>query len=325
MISGNDIEHLDSLYILKEVNGSVVIHNNIILNSCDGLNNITSIGQDFIIRSNYNLINIDQFNKLQNIGANFDISDNYVLLSIRGFENLQHVGETLSIRFNSSLVELGEFKGLQFCSEIDLSILYNLTLIKGFNQLNSIDKILIEYNESLTNIIGFRSLDSIRVSLNIWKNPYLQSIAGFDKLGTVVEADLSIYSNESLVDFNAFNRVQQLSGNCRLEISPKPDSGPYFENLEIVSGVLCTNLSNFPKLDSVATLKIFNTNFYQDTLHGFQHLKKAGNIEISNNSTLKHIDAFNQLEQTDTIEIAKNNQLISVAGFNSVKQINASL
>jgi len=233
-----------------------------------------------------------------------------VLLSIKGFENVQHIGEAFSIRFNSSLIELGEFKSLQFCPSIDLSILYTLTVIKGFNQLKSTDKILIEYNESLTDIMGFRSLDSIKVSLKLWHNPYLQSITGFDKLGSVVEADFAIRSNNRLVNFDAFNRVRQLLGNCHFEISPEHNNGQYFENLEIVSGVLCTNLSNFQKLDSVAVLKMSNTNFYQDTLRGFRHLKRAGTIQISNNTTLKHIDAFDQLEQTDTIEIAKNNQLI---------------
>lgn len=90
-----DFTHLDSLYVLKEVSGSVLIIANHHLKNLGGLNNLVSIGKDLNITDNYKLTKMDAFSNLDTLGGTLNVVNNPKLSQIEGFEKLRHFKEVV--------------------------------------------------------------------------------------------------------------------------------------------------------------------------------------------------------------------------------------
>jgi len=327
LINGYDIVHLDSLYVLKEVQGSVEIKNTSLQN-CYGLTKITTLGKEFKICHNDNLTQLNQFVNLQSIGGDFDIFENHRLVEISGFGSLENVDGSITVFYNDSLEVLNGFNQLKHL--VYLIVGYNnfIHKIEGFNSLVSIKKLKISNNDLLQKISGFNKVKIVSDALNIESNEELQSLVGFSNLCSVVNFSstepntFSIVNNSKISRIDGFDLLKEVNGNCALDFNTLNNATQLFNNLQIVTGSLYTNFTHFQKLDSVGNLTI-QTNL--DTLLGFPKLKKARKIYITN-TTLKHmINPFPVLESVNNIYINNNDSLLSISGFQKLNEIDGSL
>ena len=211
------------------------------------------------------------------------------------------------------------------CTEIDGNILITGADITDISPLSQIEKVVGDFeiincqnlltisdtdlnvqgsirivdNESLNDINGFNSTDSLK-TLNIFENPILISTKGFEAL-RVVSDSLHIDSNDSLKSIPFFNSIEYIS---YLEIDRNSIDSVY----------------GFNKLDSIELLFITNVQI----INGFHSLRKAGTIFISSANTngIHRIQGFNNVERmTGTLSFGSITQSDPITIFNKVRYI----
>lgn len=220
------------------------------------------------------------------------------LSTIHGFNNLESVGSRAAVRGNADQIYIENNP--------------NLTSIVGFQKLKisthqnaRSPKIFIRFNNSLTQIDGFGSLDHAGV-ISIRRNPLLNSISGFTSLHT-------------------------LDSGIGLQITDSPllTSVPSFANLQTIRGSFefwdlrgLATLPTFPMLSSVRDVRIHNTASAE--IAGFNNsgLQGIRRIILSNNRNLTLISGFANVRsitgERGDFYVSNNPILNNVTGFNSL-------
>jgi hypothetical protein len=164
-IGNPSLIHLTGLEGLTEIGGTLSFLGSTLVD-LEGLNNLSTIGNDLILEDNYNLQDLDGLNNLDSIFGNLMLGPypgtgggdwvpggNPPLLSPSGVENLDYIGGDLVITWNDSLASLS---GLENVTAIggDLFIYANALLndISGLENIEagSIGNLEIDHNHSLT-------------------------------------------------------------------------------------------------------------------------------------------------------------------------------
>jgi hypothetical protein len=167
---------LASLAGFTEVTGDLLISVGDMPN-LNGLENLTSVGDNLLITSNNALTNLEGLNKLESVGGSIEITSNDALTNLEGLNNLESVGDYLSIVHNDALSSLGA--------------LNNLTSIPG--------SLIIDNNETLTSLEGLNNLTSVGNNLEIKENVSLTSINNMSVL-THIEGNAYVQDNISLCE-----------------------------------------------------------------------------------------------------------------------------
>ena len=169
-------------------------------------------------------------------------------------------------------------------------------------ELNVIGNIRILENESLIEINGFTSTDSLK-TLNISENPVLNTVAGFDNLRIAMDS-LHIYSNDSLKSIPSFNNLD------------------FVDRIEIDENRTLSSVFGFNSLDTVQNvLQIGDVPI----ISGFNSLIKGGSIFISH-TDIRKIEGFNNVERiTGGLALGRITQEEPIEIFNKVKTIGFNL
>ncbi len=195
----------------------------------------------------------------------------------------------------SPLVQLNKVIG-----DFEVVNCQNLVSIND-TELNVIGSIRIIENESLNDIHGFNSTDSLK-TLYIFENPVLNIVAGFD--------DLKVASDSLHVD-----------SNDSLEIIPSFKNIDFINHLHIDRNSKLESVIGFNDLDSINLLEIFSVPI----IDGFNALIKGGTILISGTDIIK-IEGFNNVERiAGGLWLANIIQEEPIEIFNKVKTIGFNL
>lgn len=226
-VTGNDFMH------------SMIIENNPLLESLDGLDRISTINGHFFVTDNPSLRSVNGFMKLQKLEA-FTVVNNRKLAVMGGFGKLNRITFGLDIRKNDSLPDL-------YC----------------FANLRETGALRIVENNALTSMYGLNRLKNIAQNLDIESNAGLTSLKGLDNLESV--GTLSIVSNKSLESLTGLESLRHITIDS---------SYPYA--MDISENVLLLNLHGLRSLINVsAPIKIENNKSLID-LCGLKTLFKSG-------------------------------------------------
>lgn len=320
-ISGNDIDHIDSLYILTAVNGSIDILNNEQLDSLGGFKNLLEIKGNLTFTNNQ-LTTIEGFELLENIGNDLIIRENENLEEIFTFSVLNRIENNITISLNPKLKKFVMPFRLQNCKSIQIFNNENLVLISGSYSLLEIEQIEIFDNKSLRYIGGFNRLEIVISKLGIIENHSLDTISAFGKLKHI--GSFKLEDNGELSEIYGFNQLVEVRNECIIRFPQSIINEDHFKNLRMI-GLLETNFTNFQSLEYIQTLMVNDGIYARDTLNGFSSVKKVTNLQIINNDQLKYIYGFDSLKEVTCISIDNNKNLTEIGGFNSLKSINANV
>ena len=133
------------------------VHDNILLQNFEGLNNVEKIDGSFDIVSNEALINFEGLENVDSITGNFYVQSNDKLSGLEGLNNLKYCGKNFTLRNNKKLLSLEPLQNLKFIGGPSLNISYNeiLKSLSGIDNvemsdLNSVSNIYFEYSDSLS-------------------------------------------------------------------------------------------------------------------------------------------------------------------------------
>ncbi|MBP9194191.1 MAG: T9SS type A sorting domain-containing protein [Saprospiraceae bacterium] len=214
-ITENDsIVNLIGCTELKSI-GSVSISKNPILNSCEGMQNLTDVKTSLNIGENPKLQSCSEFNSLRRIEEGFvNIYKNPSLTHLDGFPLLEYIGGKLEITNNSKLASISGFNNLKEVSfglvppetkYISISNNQKLISINGFQNLTKCNSLNIDANNSLNVINGFYQLHKVS-ELSLSGNSELEEIQSFINVTSGLK---KIWiSNQSLISITGLRNIK---------------------------------------------------------------------------------------------------------------------
>ena len=168
-IEGLNQTNLLALNHLETVSGSLLIMNNVHLETTNGLENLNTVGEDLLISFNDALTNVDGLTSLQSVGTTLSLSNSISLSNIQGLRGLASVGSSILIN-NIPINDLSGFANLQIIG----SSLY----ISDCTEITSLIDIA-------SNLNSFGENDTIGT---------------YDEEGYIIESLFYVYSNDQLCE-----------------------------------------------------------------------------------------------------------------------------
>lgn len=151
-----DISNLDSLIVLTEIQGDLIVQNNDILPNLTGLDNLTEVGGDLRIETNSSIEDLQGLEQVTQVGGSLIIYGGNFITSLNGLNGLNTIGSDLQITYGNALA--------------DISALTTLINING--------QIEITNNASLSTLQGLENIDAGAISsLTITNNAMLGECA----------------------------------------------------------------------------------------------------------------------------------------------------
>ena len=189
MCNFTDLTHLSSL---TRVEDFLWIVDNDFLETLDGLENLTSVGE-IKVENNDSLTNLKGLQNVTTItfGA-LEIDDNDVITNMDGLENLAYVDGGLSIHYNENLTNVDGLLGLT-----EVGKLTTFAPAEDCEYGLSGANISITGNNALKNVDGLNNISIATGSLSIYGNDLLRNLDGVQNI-TCVAKDLTVQRNSRL-------------------------------------------------------------------------------------------------------------------------------
>jgi len=194
-----------TLAYLFDIHQDLIIENNDVLTSTQGLSALTHVGGDIIINNNMAMTSLHGLEGLSILDGGLSITDNHNLLDLNGVINVTMIGGgNLEIARNMALKNLDALSGLHTIAGA-LTITEN-ALIKELDGLKSVQSIgeitdqgfiEIHNNESLKDLNGFENITVVHGNLSISGNDKLICIYGL-RLLTNIEENFTVTQNPDL-------------------------------------------------------------------------------------------------------------------------------
>lgn len=185
------LRNLFALSKVEKIEGSFSLINNQNLESLDGLNKLSYIGQDFFFNGQKyrELENIDDLESLIRIGGSLTIINAFQLKNLEGLKNLESIGEHTYLRIMPNLQNIDGLNNVQNISgNIDL---YGLSKLESLNGLSN-----------LTNVGGYFYISN---SIRLYDYCAIKDLVNNDGIaGTFITFENQY--NPTIEDFN--------NGNC---------------------------------------------------------------------------------------------------------------
>ncbi|MBV6442573.1 MAG: T9SS C-terminal target domain-containing protein [Haliscomenobacteraceae bacterium CHB4] len=210
-ISGSDITSLQGLSTLDSIGGCLLIGNNPLLISLNGLGNLNYIGEcetgTLTIKAKRGL----------------EVWNNALLTSISGMQNLKFVKGCIQVTSNSAMTALNIPNGLSSLGTCAIKIgsngwknshslgiyaNYSLKTIGGQPILDSLEILRIEENYALTSLNGLENIVSIR-KMYLFGTLLLPNFKGLDNLQSL--GGLHIEGNASLKNFQGLENLKSIT------------------------------------------------------------------------------------------------------------------
>lgn len=203
-----EITNLNSFNKIKTIGGQLVIGDNSILSTLEGLNNITSVNGNIEITENESLKYIT-LDSLKYIGGDFDINSNALLSDISPLSKLKIIDGKLHMFGCPNITSVGAFNSVESIGgDIVIASLDSLENLNGLNNIGTIGGSLrIGFNTNLKNIDGLVNVSSIDGMIFIWENDSLQSISGLLNT-TSIGGSLVINNNNSLLSLEGLDNIE---------------------------------------------------------------------------------------------------------------------
>lgn len=207
----NNLELLDisSLETIKKLEGALWVMDNPILNSLEGLHNMTDVSELWVSANN-SLNDLSGLDGLENVTGTVAITENNAIKSLSGLENLKSLGagtssSSLWIASNPNLENIEALSSLNDFSG-DLHIIRNNSLLEIIGLKSSAYR-YIEFlsNPSLQSLSGLSNLKNVQGWLSITDNGELKGLEGLENLNSVDE--LIIVQNPKMSDFCAITAL----------------------------------------------------------------------------------------------------------------------
>ena len=251
IIVNTQLQTLEGLESLTTINNDFTISGNRQLRSLFGLEGLTTINNEFRISGNNELQNLDGLENLEFAEA-IDIRGNRVLTSIDGLSGIKEVNGDLRLE-SLPLTNLG----LNNLKSVNRTItLRNLPLgdIDGFNSLINIEGLLIiDDNNNLTSIKGFQNLETIN-GLSIASNDVLTSLKELNFITNITDfgSGLQFFENESLTSLEGLENIKSLQILNLFNSAFRSLQG--LEGLENLSALNINGNSNLTSLQGLENL-----------------------------------------------------------------------
>lgn len=220
--------------------------------------------------------------------------------SINDLQPLRNIN-TIRGDFELEVIHPRNLKGLENLETIGGSFkLYDLTILKNFNELKTLkhigEHLSISSCNNLVDNNGLNKLKTIGKQLRFKDNRKLQTISNFDSLDTV--GSIFIESNNSLIGISGFKNLRTI-----------------FDKIEIQHNESLKTIDGFENLKSVGVVNNTNANYNIEPVA----------ISIYNNAQLNSLNRFNLIEHINGSFVIENNlTLNNISGFDSLKNINGN-
>lgn len=310
IIRNDVLVNLRGLDSIKKVKGVVNISRNNKLQDLYGLQNLNKIDGRLGISRNPNLKNLKGLEELTEVNGDFGLGRNSKMVNLEGIPKLKIIaGEFL---VNSTYLENFYGLNIESVNKIKININYNLKNLIGLEKITKVPgDVLIQSNHELINLNGFNNIKSVGGELIIGFNNKLEEInlGALEDVGIVANQnfnDLSIKSNSQL-KLLKLNSLKKIVGSLRIEKNEK-----------------LSEIKSLKNLESISTSITLRENNILETLEGLENLTETS-LYISNNLSLKNIEALKSINSLKTLSIYNNTSLISLNGLDSLKKLKGSL
>ncbi|WP_435415923.1 T9SS type B sorting domain-containing protein [Polaribacter aestuariivivens] len=210
-----------------------------------------------------------------------------------------------SIRGNLTIavdaVQINNFNALTSISgDLEITSSKNLIFVSSFNNLTSVNSIVIALNPNLQTINGFSNLLQVERNLEIGRSESLLEINGFENLLTI-GGELNISLNEQLIKTPSFNNLKTIGNDLNFTSNPKLNLFNGLKALEIIGNDL--NIENIK------------------TIEGFDNLKLVRRFFIINGLNTEVIPSFNKLTNIGASFLIENTSILSISGFELLENV----
>ncbi|MEM8907883.1 MAG: leucine-rich repeat protein, partial [Bacteroidota bacterium] len=311
------LENLAGFEQLESIGGSFTVSNHSNLDSIGHFSNLTSIGGQWLVKDNDNLVAIDTFNQLESVGDSLLISNNPLLSVAKSIPSLKHVdGAMILSTADTSL----SFDQLETVQTLMIHHSDQLTSLQTFDQLSLIDgDLTITENENLTNLVGFNKLLEVKGSIQVKDND-LDTLRCFQNLANV---DSTIYVAEILNDFQGLDNLTQVGGDLKIRFARVI---PHMNALQTVGkdldiqSTIVSSLDHFNTLTTIGgTLLIAD---YLDTLKGFDSLVDVQSFPLAGFDDIQFWGGFGSLQAYNgDFVLGGKSELDSINAFKALQTV----
>jgi hypothetical protein len=308
-ISGTQLADLTDLSGLWDVEGDLMIEDNGMLGSLQGLDHLTRIGRDLQIVRNVSLTSLAGLEQLKTISGDLVLTGNAALASVRELSGLTSISGLISIRDNLTLESLVGLEGIR--------------AING--------SVLIENNASLMSMVGLQNLASIGQVLSIRNNESLETLEGLEQLDTA--QGLVVTDNATLLPSEANALVNRMVAEGFTGLTTIAQNNVNSDLTVVTGSFFITDLSELETLKSLGgdrflldgNLRIVGSDL--STLEPLLGLVEVtGSIFVDRNPLLGTLDGFFGLRTIGgSLEVTGNTSMVTLFGVNRVRTINGHL
>lgn len=261
---------------------------------------------------------LDALKCLVEVTGRLRIRDTTQLVSFPQLANLQRVGDDVEVFDNLALVDLDGFAGLkrvegQWFSELHLYHNPALTSLAGLAALREIDAVLIQDNDSLTDLTGLTGdLDGILFPgwyLAVFGNDALTDLEG---LAGIVDLDRSVYIGDNL-NLTDISTLATVLSPTILEVSIS--GNPALPDLQGLEGLVAPQVVYITDNDALVDLT------------GLDSLQSAvpHGILIEGNAQLQSLAGLESLTTVAKLIVEDNPALASVAALSGLQTVTKNL
>lgn len=306
-----DITDLSPLARLETVTGALLIGGNPNLTSLEGLGGVRGTGGLFHVKRNNGL---EDLSGLTMTGVEqLLIEDNEGLRSLRGLETIVTVEVRIDITGNDALRSLSGLDGVAQLRALTIADNTSLASLDGLGALTRVAGVMrLRGNAALLTMEGLDVLTDVQ-NFIVEDNDALESFVGLERLANVFE--FVVRGNDGLLSFEGLTVPALTPQVLTIE---ENDALRNLEGLEGLRGLFALGiyengaLETLAGLDSLdnATFSTISGNPSLRNLNGLESLTSVGfSMEISDNTSLLHVDALRNVLTGDVLAVRDNPQL----------------
>ena len=318
-VKGQNITNLDSLYVIKNFEGNILIDSCQNLTSIFGLRNVENVKGSLTLKLCPLLNKLDGFQGLKKI-ITLDIRNNASLNNVMALNNLKAV---MGYFFLNNLPKLNLLPPFDSLKRVGVLSIANcgITVVDGFNYLDTIiaGPNMLEYGIlfNLTDLISFKGFNKVRKigKANLYSGALIIQgsdnwvvLDAFHSLDTIL-GELSILYFIG-IEINAFQNLKSVENEFFISNCDNLTNLSNFSNLSELRGILrllkCKSLLS---LDGIKNVKLAN---YKTTVKPAIWINSNENLSqchieticdhLANPTKLHSIDIENNKEDCNSAE-----------------------
>jgi len=203
--------------------------------------------------------------------------------------------------------------------------------LDGLSQLDSIHRLVIVFNSSLTSLSGLEGLKKIRKSLEIRSNPLLDNLSGLEGISSLGD-NVYIGKNAALSSLSGLQNLAYIEGNLLIENNTSLESLSSLSNLTSVEGLsikgnsVLHNLSGLEGLNAVGNNLSLSGNLKSiDELGSINDYSDFLYVHIGPNDSLSSLTGLEWMSSIGYLRLIDNNALTDLSGLENLDSVSSGL